>query len=254
MDCEKWREYGDLLYAYSHKIEKGMKEFKCMSFDNEKEILIPLDPKLDGKQNAKKCFQKYNKGKKGQEHILGQITICEREITYFEALEQQLELADFTDAKEIREELVANGYMKPQYSKIRRKKKADAIKVNTLLLDNGASIMWGKNNLQNEQVTFKLSSKQDTWFHAKDYHGAHVVVSKTDLDEETIRLAANIAALYSKGRMSSSVPINYCPIKNLKRVPGAKSGFVTMSTYKTIYIDPDESILDFIEEKMEIKK
>ena len=160
-------------------------------------------------------------------------------------------MADFTDAKEIREELVTNGYMKPQYSKIRRKKKPDAIKVNSLTLDNGLNIIWGKNNLQNDQVTFKLSSKQDMWFHAKDYHGAHVVVSGNDLDEETIRLAANIAALYSKGRMSSSVPINYCPIKNLKKVPGAKSGFVTMNSYKTIYIDPDETILDYLEEKTE---
>lgn len=254
LDCEKWREYGDLLYAYSFKVEKGMNEIACPSFDGDKEIVIPLDPKLDGKQNAKKCFQKYNKGKKGQEYIREQIDLCQKEIIYFEAIEQQLELADFTDAKEIREELVSNGYMKPQYSKIRRKKKPDAIKVNSFTLDNGLTVIWGKNNLQNDQVTFKLSSKQDTWFHAKDYHGSHVVVSGSDLDEATIRFAANLAALYSKGRLSSSVPVNYCPIRNLKRVPGAKNGFVTMSTYKTIYIDPDESILDFVEEKMEIKK
>ena len=106
------------------------------------------------------------------------------------------------------------------------------------------TLYFGKNNLQNEALTFKLARKNDLWFHAKDFHGSHVVLDCEQPSEETLRCAAMVAAYYSKGRYSSSVPVNYCPIRNLKRIPGAKHGFVSLTSYKTIYIDPEEAVMD----------
>lgn len=245
LDCEKWHEYGDLLYANQHIQTKGETNVELPSFEDGTLIKIPLDPKLDIKGNAKKCFQKYNKAKKGQVYILEQITICQNEIDYFEGIQQQLDLSTFDDAKEIQQELVELGYLKKKVSKIRKSKKKDTLpKVSKITLPNGIQLSYGKNNLQNEALTFKLANKNDMWFHTKDYHGAHVVVHSQELDEDTIRAAAQIAIYYSKGRDSSSVPVNYAPIRTLKKIPGAKPGMVSLSTYKTIYIDPDETLID----------
>lgn len=241
MDCDKWREYGDYLQPYSFMVHKGEKEATFDRYDGNGTITIPLDPKLDGLGNAKKYFQKYMKGKKGQAHILEQIEITEKEIEYFEGIEQQLEIASVEDAREIREELARLGYCKSFVSKIRKKKKKETIpNITVIPLENGLTITLGKNNIQNEYITFKHASKNDTWLHAKDYHGSHVIINTDSPDESTLRLAANLAAYYSKGRYSSSVPVNYCLIRQLKRVPGTKPGFVSLTNYKTIYIDPDE--------------
>lgn len=249
LDCDKWREYGDYLQPYSYQVKKGQTEITFDRYDGNGTITIPLDPKLDGLGNAKKYFQKYNKGKKGQTHILQQIELCEKEIEYFEGIEQQLEMASVVDAKEIREELAKLGYCKSYVSKIRKKKKKENTpNITSILLKNGITLTFGKNNVQNEYLTFKFASKNDTWFHAKDFHGAHVVINTAEPDEETLRLAANFAAYFSKGKLSSSVPVNYCLVKQLKRVPGTKPGFVSLTNYKTIYIDPnEEAILDLIE-------
>lgn len=244
-DCEKWRTYGDLLYANLNHSTKGESMIELPSFDDGNLIKIPLDPKLDIKGNAKKCFQKYNKGKKGQVHIIEQLQICKNEIDYFEGIEQQLEIANFEDTKEINQELVELGYLKKKVSKIRKNKKKNLLpNVKKILLPNGVTLSFGKNNLQNDALTFKLANKNDYWFHTKDYHGAHVTIDTAEPDEETLRLAAMFAAYYSKGRNSSSVPVNYCLVRNLKRIPGAKPGMVALSSYKTIFIDPDEEIIE----------
>lgn len=244
-DCEKWRTYGDLLYANLNHSTKGESMIELPSFDDGNLIKIPLDPKLDIKGNAKKCFQKYNKGKKGQVHIIEQLQICKNEIDYFEGIEQQLEIANFEDTKEINQELVELGYLKKKVSKIRKNKKKNLLpNVKKILLPNGVTLSFGKNNLQNDALTFKLANKNDYWFHTKDYHGAHVTIDTAEPDEETLRLAAMFAAYYSKGRNSSSVPVNYCLVRNLKRIPGAKPGMVSLSSYKTIFIDPDEEIIE----------
>lgn len=245
LDCDKWREYGDLLYANQHITTKGETSLQLPSFEDGSLVTIPLDPKLDINRNAKKCFQKYNKAKKGQVYILEQIEICQNEINYFDGIQQQLDLSSFDDAKEIQQELIELGYLKKKVSKIRKAKKKETLpKVSKITLPNGIQISFGKNNLQNEALTFKLANKNDMWFHTKDFHGSHVVVHSQELDEDTIRSAAQLAAYYSKGRDSSSVPVNYAQIKTLKKIPGAKPGMVSLSTYKTIYIDPDESLLD----------
>ena len=126
---------------------------------------------------------------------------------------------------------------RPQKKK--KKAKQNIIHFTTIEMNNGISISFGKNNLQNDELTWHHARKDEIWLHAKDYHGAHVVIHASNPDEETLRLAANIAAYFSKGRNSSSVPVNYCLVKELKKIPRAKPGMVQMGSYKTIYIDPN---------------
>lgn len=253
LDCDKYREYGDLLFAYMNQIER-VNSITLPSFETGKDITIPIDMRFDIKGNANRWYQKYHKSKRAQSILLEQIEICEKEISYFETMEIQLTQADVQDAIEIREELVKQGYLKAQKSKIRKKKKQDLPHFDTFNFDN-YTIYVGKNNLQNDYVTWKLAKKNDTWFHTKDLHGAHVIVTLDNPDEEAIRNAAMLAAWYSNGRYSSSVPVNYCLQKQLKKIPGNKGSFVSLSTYKTIYIDPEvETIQNLIDQHRQPQK
>ena len=129
---------------------------------------------------------------------------------------------------------------RPQKKKSKNKKtKEKEIHFTTIETKSGIQISFGKNNLQNDELTWHHAKKSEIWLHAKDYHGAHVVIHHHEIDEDTLRLAANIAAYFSKGKDSSSVPVNYCPVKELKKIPGAKPGMVQLGSYKTIYIDPN---------------
>ena len=252
LDCDKYREYGDLLFAYMHQIEK-QPTIVLPSFETGLDVKIPIDMRFDIKGNANRWYQKYHKSKRAQSVLLDQIELCEKEITYFETMETQLSQADVQDAIEIREELVKQGYLKAQKARIRKKKKQDLPHFDTFNFDD-YTIYVGKNNLQNDFVTWKLSRKNDTWFHAKDLHGAHVIITTSTPDETAIRRCAMLAAWYSKGRYSSSVPVNYCLQKQLKKIPGNKGSLVSLTTYKTIYIDPDVSIVQALIDQYREKK
>ncbi len=245
-DCQKWNKYGELLYAHQIEETNGKREIELEDYESGSLIRIPLDPKLNGRKNAQKCYAKYNKLKKGQVYLEEQIRLCNMEISYFTGLLQQLDQADFDTAAEMKEELIKLGYLKEKNQKNRRrhKKNEEGPHITTLKLTDSISISFGRNNLQNEALTFHRARKTDTWLHAKDYHGAHVVINDPSPDESVLRLAANIAAYFSAGRQSSSVPVVYCPVKGLKKIPGAKPGMVQLSSYKTIYIDPDEELLE----------
>lgn len=246
-DCDKWKEYGDLLYSHNVGDTKGLSEIQLESWEDGSMIKVPLDSKLDGKANARKCFQKYNKLKKGQIYLQEQIDICQKEINYFEGLLEQLDIADFETATEIRQELIKQGYLSDKSfhkkKKNNKKQKENGPHITTIVLKNGISVSYGKNNLQNEALTWHNARKNEYWFHTKDYHGAHVVAHTSELDEYTTRVSSMIAAYFSKGRYSSSIPVEYCQVKDLKKIPGAKPGMVQLTTYKTIYIDVDEDIL-----------
>lgn len=239
MDCEKYRIYGDLLFAYIGTITKE-KLIVLPSFEDGEDVKIPIDMRFDIKQNANRYYQKYHKAKRAQSILQEQIALCEKEITYFEAMQQQLEQASIQDAIEIREELSKLQYMKPQKTSVRKKKKEELPHFETFQFED-CKIYVGKNNLQNDYVTWKLGRKQDTWLHTKDIHGAHVVITTDNPSEQRLRDAAMLAAWYSSGRYSSSVPVNYCFIKQLKKIPGNKGSLVSLSNYKTIYIDPEPS-------------
>lgn len=233
-ECDQWRNCGDLIFSNLSSIKKGMTEITLWNYETNAMSLIPLEAKLNAKQNGQKYYHRYHKGKNGQKFIQIQIDKCQQEILYFAVLLEQLEIADFSSAKEIQEELVSKKYLR---LKLKKPKKVAKLAYQTLSI-NDKSVYYGKNSSQNEYVTFKLGHKKDTWFHAKDYHGAHVVIECDQPDETEIRFCANLAAYFSKGRYSSSVPVNYTQISNIKKIPNSPIGLVSISSYKTIFIDP----------------
>lgn len=242
-NCGIYRIYGDLLYAHQIRDTKGKTAITLLDYESGKEISVPLDPKLDGFRNAQKCYTKYGKLKKGQGYLKEQIEVCEKEIAYFEGLLIQLDQADFATAAEIKEELIKGGYIRKAPKKNNRKKCPSVPQIKTVTAPSGIAVSFGKNNLQNDYLSFKLAKKNEIWLHAKDYHGAHVLIHHSAPDEETLRFAANLAAYYSGGRNSSSVPVNWCPVSQIKKIPGAKPGMVQLGSYRTIYIDPEETEL-----------
>lgn len=243
LNCDIWRQYGDALYANSDAITKGSKEIKVQDYEGNW-LTIPLDPRLDVRGNARKCFQKYRKGASGQKYIREQLEITENTLAYFQLLQQQLEQADFTTATEIRQELEDGGWLRSRRQNGRKRKPSEP--AYTRIEHDGAVIMVGKNNIQNDFITFKKAGRSDTWFHVKDLTGAHVVINVENPDEEQIRLCAQLAAYYSRARSSSSVPVNYTQIRQLKKIPGSKLGLVSMKEYRTIYIDVDEDYVEKI--------
>lgn len=237
-DYQKYQEYGDLLFAYMDEVPKEP-VIEVPSFERDEWVQIPIDMRYDLKQNANKYYQKYHKLKRSLTILNQQIEACKEDIAYFTQLEEQLAHCSIPDALEIRDELIKNRilFVKKNQKNTKRKNKPNLL----CLQKDDFTIFVGKNNLQNHYITHQIARKNDIWFHVKDYHGSHVLLKSEHADEEQIRMCANLAAFYSKSKDSSSVPVNYTTVLNLKKVPGAKTGFVTMKTYKTIYIDPQEA-------------
>jgi len=238
-ELDTYRMYGDLLYAYPRYYNEHLATIKLPSFEDETFVQIPLDTKISVKQNAKKYYQKYNKSKTAQIEVAKQINKTKKLIQYFENIEVQLDNVSLEDAFEIKEELSNLGFMKKINYKIRKKKKDAKPHFLTLQVDD-VVIYVGKNNIQNDYITFKQAKRDDLWLHVKDMHGSHVVVTTSEPSEKILRTAAMLAAYYSQAKDSSSVPVNYCLIRALKRPNKAAMGFVTLTSYKTIYIDPNE--------------
>ena len=229
------KDNGDLLYQYEDLDAKGLKEVTVTGYDGETKT-IALDPRYSVKGNANRYYSQYQKKRKGKVYIEEQIDIARNELTYFHSLNEQLSIANYSDALDIKEELSRFGYLKRNSSRNAKKKKINLYQIRI----DGHTITFGKNNLQNAFLSFEYAQSSHTWFHAKQYHGSHVVIDTDKPDEKMIRICANLAAYYSKGRYSSSVPVDYCLVRELKKVKGAKPGFVTYRNYKTIYIDPIE--------------
>ncbi len=238
-NADEYRIIGDLIYSSMHLIHKGMESAELDNYYTNEKIKVKLDPKLDARGNGQKYYNRYQKAKNAKAHLVEQIELTENEIEYFDSVKTLLANASYTDALEIKEELENLGYLKSKNRK-KGKSKSKRPQFSTHFTKDGIEINIGKNNLQNDYLTFKYASRFDHWFHVKDIPGSHIIVRSDELDEYTIRLAANLAAYYSKARNSSSVPVNYCLVKNLKKPSGAKPGKVILSSYKTIYIDPDE--------------
>ncbi len=240
-DCDIYRRYGEALYANLDKVSKGMSEVHLTDFEGNS-LTVPLDNKLDGRGNAKKHFTRYHKLSTGRRYIEEQLQIAHDNLEYFSAVSDQLQQADFTVAGEIKQELQNNGYLKADHRKNIRNKKPPEPAYLTISLGE-RTILVGRNNLQNNHVTFKKANRFDTWFHVKDVSGGHVVIDTDKPDEAQIRLCAMLAAYYSKARQSSSIPVDYTLIRELKKIPNSKLGKVSMKQHKTIYIDIDEKLL-----------
>ena len=232
---------GELIMANLHLIKKGMKEIEVDNYYNEEKVLIPLDPRKTPIENSQKFYSRYQKAKIAVIKTQEQIEKTEEDIAYFETLMSQVQQAGISDIEEIREELAEQGYMKAQKSK--KKKKPVKPKVEPYVSSTGVPISVGKNNKQNDYVTFKVAAKSDTWLHTKDIPGSHVVIHHPEPDEDTILEAASIAAYFSKAREASSVPVDYNEVGQVKKPNGAKPGLVIDSEQKTVFVTPDEELV-----------
>ncbi|MGB2871622.1 Rqc2 family fibronectin-binding protein, partial [Psychrobacillus psychrotolerans] len=239
-NLETYQLFGELVMANAHAIEKGLKEVELVNYydENEKTIVIPLDVRKTATQNAQKYYSRYTKAKTALLKIEQQFEITKDDIAYFELLLQQVMQASPTDIEEIREELMEQGLLKMRASK--KKKKPVKPTPERFIASDGTEISVGKNNKQNDFVTFKLARKTDTWLHTKDIPGSHVVIHSENPSEQALLEAANLAAYFSKARESSSVPVDYTVIKQVKKPNGAKPGFVIYFEQTTLFITPDE--------------
>ena len=239
-EADIYKLYGELLLSIPNNKDR-LDEINVLNYYDNSYINIPLDKKYNIIDNSNKYYKKYQKIKNSIKYINEQIDIVKNEIEYFKILKAQLEFASLNEAIEIQDELINNKYL--FNVEIKKNKRKEKPKILTYEVDD-ALISVGKNNLQNEYITHKLSKPNDMWFHVKGAPGSHVVIHNVDeLNENEIRTCAILAAYYSSYSNSSSVAVDYTRIKYIKKIPGKRQCFVTYSHESTIYVDPN---IDFI--------
>jgi predicted ribosome quality control (RQC) complex YloA/Tae2 family protein len=228
---------GNLLSANLWRVPKNAEYIEVEDFYEQNQILrIPLNPLLSPAQNLDQIFHRYKKAKRAIGQIEEQMEATRKEIFYLETLSEQLLQAGIKELKEIGEELKLGKVPEKARKKIKPA-------ISTFKIGEEALVLVGKNNIQNNYLTHTLAKRDDYFFHVKDSPGSHTILRCPHPDEEVIRMAAMIAAYYSKSRLSSRVPVNYTMVRNVKKVPGTKGSFVTYQTYKTVYVTPDEDLI-----------
>ena len=240
-NSEDLRLYGELLTANIHLIQPGMKSVEVTNYYDGSTLSIPLDVKLSPSKNAQHYFKKYGKSKTAIKEKQIQLDENEAEIKYLESVLSFLENTDdVLEIESIRAELVETGY-------VRRRRQAGGFKEKKYkpapyryTLSNGMSVLVGRNNKENDILTFKTAGNKDLWLHTKDIPGSHVIVQSggAELVEEAVWEAAAIAAYHSKARTSENVPVDYVPIKYVKKPAGAKPGMVIFTNNRTVYVNP----------------
>jgi predicted ribosome quality control (RQC) complex YloA/Tae2 family protein len=249
---DKYRLYGELLTAHMHNLEEGQSSATVPNYydKNEGTMTIPLDPARTINQNAQRYFKRYAKTRNALTQLALQIPQTEAEIAYLEGQLQNLSQCE-TDAEvnEIAQELMDEGYMKRR--RRQEKKTAAPSKPLHYVSSDGYDIYVGKNNRQNDWLTFKKASAADLWLHAKEMPGSHVIIRTQgqpleDIPDTTLTEAAQLAAWYSKGRTGSHIPIDYCPRSHVKKPGTYKPGLVIYEGYYTVYVDPRKEAVEGI--------
>lgn len=245
--AESYRIKGEVLTAYLHELEKGQESVVLANFYSEEEPLeIKLDPRKTPSQNAQWYFTKYQKLKNAIHFVTKQITQTNEEIAYLDSVSTQVDLASPRDIADIKDELIQEGYIK-QRKKSKKGKKEKKRKVGQpdhYVSSDGTSILVGKNNNQNDQLTMKTARKTDIWLHAKNIPGSHVIIQDRNPSEQTILEAAHIAAYFSKSRLSGQVPVDYVDVKKIRKPNGAKPGFVIYEGQQTVYVTPEKELVE----------
>lgn len=233
---------GDLISANLYMLEKGMTKFTCTNFydENGSDITIRLDPRLTPSQNMQKYYSGYRKADTAEKQLLIQISQGENELKYIDSVSDALSRAvTENDVNELRDELASQGYIRSSRSKQKPAKCSPPLEFTS---PDGFTVLVGRNNRQNDMLTTKLADKTDIWLHTKDITGSHVIIrceGKTAPDE-TILFAARLAAAHSKAKSSSQVPVDYVPVKFVKKPSGAKPGMVIFTNNRTVYVTPYE--------------
>lgn len=245
-NAEEFKVRGDNLMTYQYQFkdrEDASVTVSNIYSETGETITIPLDQRLTLVENMQACYKKYDKLKRAQELLQVQRRECEANIAYLESIEASLlASSSLAEIAEIHNELIAAGYLREKPKKKNNDKPARPFHFHA---PDGTDILVGKNNYQNDKLTFKTARYNDMWFHTKDIPGSHVVLQNggTEPSEEDILLAASLAAHFSKARGSSKIPVDYTEIRYVKKPSGSKPGFVIFTNQKTLYITPDEAKL-----------
>lgn len=243
---DKYRVYGELLNVYGYSAKEGDKEITVDDYNTGKPLTIPLDPTLTASQNAKKYFDRYTKLKRTAEALEDQMKDVQEQIQHLESISSSLDIArQEEDLLQIRMELAEAGYVKKKSSEKGKRKEKITSKPFHYISSDGFDIYVGKNNYQNDELTFKVANGGDWWFHSKGCPGSHVVLitGGKDVPDRAFEEAAALAAYYSKGKDQDKVEIDYLQRKNVKKPGGAKPGFVVYYTNYSMVIAPDISNL-----------
>ncbi|GAF41371.1 fibronectin/fibrinogen-binding protein [Agrilactobacillus composti DSM 18527 = JCM 14202] len=244
----EYRLKGELLTTYLHQVTKGMTTITLPNFyDNEKPVKITLSNRLTPSENAQKYFTRYQKLKNSVAFVTEQMKLTQAEIDYFEGILAQIDIAEPQDLEDIKLELQREGYLHKKQKK--QRKPAKISKPEEFWATDGTRIFVGKNNLQNDQLTLKKARKTDTWLHAKNVPGSHVIIDSATPSDQTLTEAGNLAAYFSKSRYSASVPVDYVQVKKVHKPNGAKPGFVIYEGQKTLYITPKEALVTQLRQK-----
>lgn len=239
---EKYRIWGELINTYGYGLEPGVKSMEALNYYTNENITIPLDPTLTPQENAKKYFDKYSKMKRTAEALDHLLQETKSEIEHLESISASLDIAlSEDDLAQIKEEMIEYGYIRRKYTG--GKKIKITSKPFHYLSSDGYHIYVGKNNFQNEELSFKFATGNDWWFHAKGQPGSHVIVKTNgeELPDRTFEEAGRLAAYFSRGRQAPKVEIDYTQKKNLRKPNGAKPGFVVYYTNYSLLIEPDIS-------------
>jgi len=245
-DRERLRQLGDIVTANIHKIIKGQTVVSCEDFYDEemKVIDIPISPILSPQQNAAKFYKDYTRMKNAEKELTKQIELGENELYYLKSVLEELNRAQ-TDAEleAIKQELQEGGYLRADTGK--KKMKQGKVPPMRFESTDGYPIYVGRNNKQNEELTFKLARKDDIWCHASKVHGSHVIIScgGTTPPDDTITQAAQLAAYYSEAGGGQNIPVDVTPVKQVKKIPNGKPGMVIYHTYKTVIANPYADIV-----------
>lgn len=236
---DKYRIYGELINVYGYELEPNAKHLECLNYYTNETIMIPLDSTKTPQENSQKFFDKYNKQKRTYEALVSLIEETHDEIVYLESVSNALDIAlSEDDLNQIKEELIDAGYVKRKFTK---KKVKITSKPFHYISSDGYHMYVGKNNIQNEELTFDFAVGNDWWFHAKGCPGSHVIVKTNgdELPDRTFEEAGKLAAYYSKNRGNDKVEIDYIEKKHVKKPKGGKPGFVVYYTNYSLIIDSD---------------
>ena len=244
-NSDKYRLYGELLTANIHAVAPGSRRVTVTNYYDGSQIEIPLDEKIGASANAQRYFKKYSKARTAIHEKRTQLEDNDRDIEYLESVIQAIEAADSVPLLEsIRDELESTGYVRRRAKASQRKRKASKPEPYRYHLSDGTLVLVGRNNIENDYLTMKTASKTDVWMHTKDIPGSHVIVkleegrTLNDLPAEIIYEAASIAAFHSKASGSTNVPVDYVPVRYVKKPNGAKPGMVIFTHNRTVYVDP----------------
>lgn len=250
LDCrdrDKWRVYGELITANLYRMERGMGRLTAQNYYDPDcaEVDIPLDVRLSPQENAARYFKKYTKAKTAERYLTDQLEKGRAELVYLESVQQELALAESEqDFNDIRSELADGGYLRRggggKKAVFQRPSKPREFRSSA-----GLRILVGRNNRQNDRLTAKDAEKWDIWLHTQKIHGSHVILCTGGAapDEQSLLEAASLAAYFSQAQDSTKVPVDYTPVKYVKKPAGAKPGMVVYTTYNTVLADPSAELM-----------